>query len=111
MMEYRLAAILYADVAGYSRLTGLDEEQTHRKLDAALKLLTEVIAAHGGRKVHEAGDAILAEFHSVTDAVVSAFQFQRLMAEKNREDAGDTRLEFRMGINLGEVIHDRDDIY
>ena len=61
-MEHQLAAILYADVAGYSRLTGLDEEETHRKLDASLNLLSDVIAAHGGQKIHEAGDAILAEF-------------------------------------------------
>ena len=59
-MDRQLAAILYADVAGYSRLSGHDEEETHRKLDAGLKLLAEVIARHGGQKIHEAGDAILA---------------------------------------------------
>lgn len=110
-MKRQLAAILYADVAGYSRLTGLDEEQTHRKLDAGLNLLTEAIAAHGGQKLHEAGDAILAEFQSVTAAVNAAVEFQRQMATRNAELAEDTRLEFRVGINLGEVIHDRDDIY
>jgi class 3 adenylate cyclase len=110
-VERRLAAILYADVAGYSRLTGLDEEDTHRKLDAGLNLLTEVIAAHGGRKLHEAGDAILAEFQSVTAAVDSAIEFQRQMSARNDGLAEDHRLEFRIGVNLGEVIHDRDDIY
>ncbi len=110
-MKRQLAAILYADVAGYSRLTGLDEEQTHRKLDAGLNLLTDVIAAHGGEKVHEAGDAILAEFQSVTAAVNAAVEFQRQMATRNAELAEDKRLEFRVGVNLGEVIHDRDDIY
>ena len=74
-MERQLAAVLYADVSGYSRLTGLDEQETHRKLDAALSLFTDVIAAHGGRKLHEAGDAILAEFMSVTQAVQSADRF------------------------------------
>ena len=64
-MERGLAAILYADVAGYSRLTGLDEEQTHQKLDAGLNLLTSLVQEHGGRKIHEAGDAIPAEFQSV----------------------------------------------
>ena len=111
MMKRQLAAILYADVAGYSRLTGVDEEETHQKLDAGLSLLTEVIANHGGQKVHEAGDAILAEFQSVTAAVNSAVKFQRLMAAQNVELAEDERLEFRVGVNLGEVIHDRDDIY
>ncbi len=110
-MEHQLAAILYADVAGYSRLTGLDEEETHRKLDASLNLLSDVIAAHGGQKIHEAGDAILAEFKSVTAAVNSAVEFQRRMSPRNAELARDERLEFRVGVNLGEVIHDRGDIY
>jgi adenylate cyclase len=110
-MKRQLAAILYADVAGYSRLTGLDEEETHRKLDAGLNLLTDVIAAHGGVKVHEAGDAILAEFQSATSAVNSAVEFQRQMATRNAQLAEHERLEFRVGVNLGEVIRDRDDIY
>ena len=110
-MERQLAAILYADVAGYSRLTGLNEEETHRKLDAGLNLLTEVIAEHGGQKVHEAGDAILAEFQSVTAAVNSAVEFQRNMSSRNAKLADDERLQFRIGVHLGEVIHDRDDIY
>ncbi len=110
-MKRQLAAILYADVAGYSRLTGIDEEEAHRKLDAGLNLLTDVIAAHGGQKVHEAGDAILAEFQSVTEAVNAALEFQRQMAVRNAGLAEDRRLQFRVGVNLGEVIHDRDDIY
>ena len=110
-MDRQLAAILYADVAGYSRLTGLDEEATHRKLDAALNLLTDVIAAHGGQKLHEAGDAVLAEFSSVTESVTAGIEFQKQMAEQNATFAEEERLEFRVGINLGEVIHDRDDIY
>ncbi len=110
-MKRQLAAILYADVAGYSRLTGRDEEQTHQQLDAGLNLLTDVIAAHGGEKVHEAGDAILAEFQSVTAAVNAAVEFQRQMSARNVELAEDERLAFRVGVNLGEVIHDRNDIY
>ena len=110
-MKRQLAAILYADVAGYSRLTGHDEESTHAKLDASLSLLTNVITAHGGQTVHEAGDAILAEFQSVTAAVDAAADFQTQMAERHVDEAKDKRLEFRIGINLGEVIHDRDDIY
>ena len=110
-MERKLAAILHADVAGYSRLTGLDEEETHRKLDAGLSLLTDVIAAHGGRKLHEAGDAILAEFKSVTTAVTAALGFQHQMSEQNAAVAEEERFQFRLGVHLGEVIHDRDDIY
>ena len=110
-MKRQLAAILYADVADYSRLTGVDEEATHQKLDAGLNLLTDVILSHDGQKVHEAGDAILAEFQSVTSAVKSALDFQSQMAKNNEARAKDERLEFRVGVNLGEVIHDRDDIY
>ncbi len=110
-MKRQLAAILYADVAGYSRLTGLDEAQTHHKLDTGLNLLSDTIEAHDGHKIHEAGDAILAEFQSVTSAVDSAVDFQRMMSEQNAWLAEDQRLQFRVGVNLGEVIHDRDDIY
>ena len=110
-MERRLAAVLYADVAGYSRLTGLDEDDTHRKLDAGLNLLTDLVTEHGGQKVHEAGDAILAEFTSVTAAVVAAIEFQRRMSAHNDEQNDHDRLEFRVGVHLGEVIHDRNDIY
>ncbi len=110
-MEQHLAAILYADVAGYSRLTGIDQEGTHQKLDKSLDLLTDIIAAHGGSKVHEAGDAILAEFRSATAAVRSALEFQGTMGNRNAREAEDKRLQFRVGINLGEVIHDRGDVY
>ena len=110
-MKRQLASILYADVAGYSRLTGLDEAQTHHKLDTGLNLLSDTIVAHDGQKIHEAGDAILAEFQSVTSAVDSAVDFQRMMSEQNAWLAEDQRLQFRVGVNLGEVIHDRDDIY
>jgi len=110
-MKRQLAAILYADVAGYSRLTGRDEEETHRKLNAGLNLLTDTISEQGGQKLHEAGDAILAEFQSVTAAVECAIEFQRQMSTRNEGVTEDSRLEFRIGVNLGEVIHDRDDIY
>jgi len=77
-MKRQLAAILYADVAGHSRLTGRNEEQTHQLLNEALTSLSEAISASGGSKVHEAGDAVLAEFPSVTEAVDCAFGFQKM---------------------------------
>ena len=110
-MKRQLAAILYADAAGYSRLTGQNEEQTHQQLNTGLNLLTEQIAAHAGSKVHEAGDAILAEFSSVTAAVDAAVEFQKLMATRDSELDKSEQIEFRIGVNVGEVIHDRDDIY
>jgi adenylate cyclase len=110
-MKRQLAAILYADAAGYSRLTGQNEERTHQQLNTGLNLLTEKIAAYGGSKVHEAGDAILAEFSSVTSAVDAAVEFQLLMGSQESELEKSEQIEFRIGINVGEVIHDRDDIY
>ncbi len=110
-MQRQLAAILYADAAGYSRLTGRDEEKTHHQLNQGLNNLTDMITAHGGSKVHEAGDAILAEFSSATSAVDAAVAFQKLMAASEVHDEKDERVEFRIGINIGEVIRDRDDIY
>jgi len=110
-MKRQLAAIRYADAAGYSRLTGQNEEQTHQQLNAGLNLLTEQIIAQDGNKVHEAGDAILAEFSSVTAAVDAAVEFQKLMATRESDLDESERIEFRIGVNVGEIIHDRDDIY
>jgi len=110
-MKHQLAAILYADVVGYSRLTGINEEATHKKLDASLNLLISVITAQGGQVMNEAGDALLAEFQSVTAAVDAAIDFQNQMTERHVDESKDSRLEFRIGINLGEVIHSRGDVY
>ena len=110
-MKRQLAAILYADAAGYSRLTGQNEARTHQQLSTGLNLLTDKIAAHDGSKVHEAGDAILAEFSSVTSAVEVAVEFQLLMESRESEIEIGEQIEFRIGINVGEVIHDRGDIY
>jgi len=110
-MKRQLAAILYADVAGFSRLTEVDDEQTIQKLDAGLDLLNDVTATHGGRTINVAGDAILVEFQSAIASVRAAIEFQRQMSARNAELAEDARLEFRIGINLGEVIRDRRGIY
>ncbi len=110
-MKRQLAAILYADAAGYSRLTGLDEEGTHHQLNDGLNALTDIVAAHDGSKVHEAGDAILAEFSSATEAVNAAIEFQQVVATRGAGDDPAMRVVFRIGINLGEVMHDRGDIY
>ncbi len=107
----KLAAIMYADVAGYSRLTGEDEEGTHRRLSTYLDAISESIKNHSGQVVHYAGDAVLADFSTVTDALKCATSIQRELAERNRELPVERRVCFRMGVNLGEVIVDRDDIY
>ncbi|MBI2750738.1 MAG: adenylate/guanylate cyclase domain-containing protein, partial [Burkholderiales bacterium] len=107
----KLAAVVYADVAGYSRLTEQDEEATHRTLGAFLDQCSARIGEYGGRVVHYAGDAILAEFPSVMQALDCAVKTQCELAQRSAGVPQESRLQFRMGINLGEVIVDRGDIY
>ena len=108
----RLAAILAADVAGYSRLMGADEEGTHERLQAHLaELVARKIEEHRGRTVKNTGDGLLVEFASVVDAVRCAVELQRGMAERNAPVAADKRIEFRIGINLGDVIAEGGDIF
>lgn len=108
----RLAAILAADVAGYSRLMGADEEGTHERLKAHLQELVDPkITQHHGRVVKSTGDGLLAEFASVVDAVRCAVTVQQAMVERNTDFPSDQRLELRIGINLGDVIIDDQDIF
>jgi class 3 adenylate cyclase/TolB-like protein len=107
----KLAAVLYADVAGYSRLMGEDEDGTHRRLRASLDLLAAGVKRSGGRVMHYAGDAVLARFEAVVDAVSCAIDLQRELAQRNAGLRKEQRVEFRIGINLGDVIDDRGDVY
>jgi TolB-like protein len=108
----RLAAILAADVAGYSRLMGADEEGTHERLKALRHdLVDPKIAEHHGRIVKTTGDGLLAEFPSVVDAVRCAVEVQQAIPERNSGAAADNRLELRIGINLGDVIVEEHDIF
>src|SRR5215472_16846491 len=104
-VERRLAAILAADVAGYSRLMGGDEEGTLAALKAIRRDLGDPkIKEHHGRIVKTTGDGLLVEFASVVDAVRCAVDLQRSMAERNANMAAAKRIEFRMGINIGDII-------
>jgi adenylate cyclase len=108
----RLTAILAADVAGYSRLMGVDEEGTHERLKAHLgELVNPKIKEHRGRIVKNTGDGFLAEFANVVDAVRCAVEVQRGMAERNTASPPENRIEFRIGINLGDVIAEEHDIF
>jgi len=107
----KLAAIVYADVAGYSRLTSEDEDGTHRRLSQSLDFISQSVATHGGRVVHYAGDAVLADFNTVSEALACAVAVQQTLNAENAELSEERKILFRFGVNLGEVIVDRDDIY
>src|SRR5262245_60500013 len=108
----RLAAILTADVAGYSRLMGADEEGTLAQLRAHRgELLDPTVVEHRGRIVKTTGDGILVEFASVLDAARCALGIQHGMTERNATVPLDKRIEFRIGINVGDIIIDGDDIH
>ena len=111
-VERRLAAILAADVAGYSRLMGADEEGTLTRLKAHRRELVDPkIAEHRGRIVKTTGDGLLVEFASVVDAIRCAVEIQREMAERNADAPVDRRIEYRIGINVGDIIIDESDIF
>jgi adenylate cyclase len=108
----RLAAILAADVAGYSRLMGVDEEGTLDRLKAHRRQLVDPkIREHRGRIVKTTGDGVLVEFASVVDAVRCAAELQRAMGDRDTDVLKDRRIRFRIGVNLGDIIADGDNIF
>src|ERR1700748_2301704 len=106
----RLAAIVAADVAGYSRLMGLDEVGTARALREHRAVTDALVAKHGGRIVKTTGDGVLLEFPSVVDAVECAIAVQAVMAERNEDVPVDRRMQFRIGVNLGDILIEGEDI-
>jgi adenylate cyclase len=111
-VERRLAAVLAADVAGYSRLMGRDEKRTLAKLKSFRKTLVDPkIASHRGRIVKTTGDGMLVEFASAVDAARCAVEIQRGMAVRNADVPKDIRIEFRIGIHVGDIIIDDNDIF
>jgi adenylate cyclase len=110
-VSHKLTAILYADVAGYSRLTGDDELGTHRRVMSALDCATEAIGTGGGNVLRYAGDAVLAEFPSVVAAANAAIAIQIELASRNHDLAEEQQVRVRIGIHLGEVLEDRDEIF
>ena len=110
--QRRLAAIISADVAGYSRLMGTDESGTLAALKRHRReLIDPKVAEFGGRIVKTTGDGLLLEFPSVVDAIRCAVDVQRAMAARNADVPADQRIEFRIGINVGDIIIDGDDIF
>ena len=103
-VERRLAAILAADVAGYARLMAADEVATFRTLSAHRQIFDALVANHGGRIANTAGDSVLADFPSAVHAVECAMEAQEHLAEANAHLTPDQRLEFRIGVNVGDVV-------
>ena len=111
-MTRRLAAILSVDVVGYSRLMGRDENGTLARFKGHLtERLEPTLARHGGRLVKLTGDGALVEFTSAVGALGAAVEFQQAMAEANRDQATDAAMVFRIGVHLGDLIVEDDDIY
>jgi class 3 adenylate cyclase len=109
--ERRLAAILVADVSGYSRLVHEDEAATVARLAALRRQIDDTLAEHGGRVVSSAGDGFLADFGSALDAVAAALEIQRRLEEGQRDTPEAQRLLFRIGLNLGDVLEQQDDLF
>src|SRR5215510_12477784 len=110
-MERRLAAIICADVAGYSRMMGADEAGTHAAFKAHRSAVYPIILNHGGRMVKNTGDGFLLEFPSVVSAIEAAIEMQRLMVERNGQLPADRVMRFRMGVHMGDVIADEDEVF
>src|ERR1700723_4537777 len=110
-MERRLAAIVCADIAGYSRMMGADEAGTHAAFKAHRTAIYPIILNHGGRLVKNTGDGFLLEFPSVVGAIESAVAMQALMAERNNHLPADRVMRFRIGVHMGDVISDEDEVF
>jgi TolB-like protein/class 3 adenylate cyclase len=110
-MERRLAAIVCADVAGYSRMMGADEEGTYATFKAHRNAIYPVILNHGGRLVKNTGDGFLLEYPSVVGALQSSIEIQTLMAERNARLPADRLMQFRLGVHMGDVMADEDEVF
>jgi len=110
-MERRLAAIVCADVAGYSRMMGADEEGTHATFKAHRSAIYPIILNHGGRLVKNTGDGFLLEYPSVVGALQSSIDIQTMMAERNSQLPSDRLMQFRLGVHMGDVMADEDEVF
>jgi adenylate cyclase len=110
-MDRRLAAIVCADVAGYSRMMGADEAGTHATFKAHRSAIYPLILNHGGRIVKNTGDGFLLEYPSIVGAVESSLAMQMLMAERNNHLPADRAMQFRLGVHMGDVMADEDEVF
>src|ERR1700738_3004296 len=110
-MERRLAAIVCADVAGYSRMMGTDEAGTHAAFKAHRSAIYPIILNHGGRLVKNTGDGFLLEFPSILGATGAAIAMQEVMAERNNHLPAERAMQFRLGVHMGDVLADEDEVF
>src|ERR1700716_371952 len=110
-MERRLAAIVCADVAGYSRMRGADEAGTHAAFKAHRSAVYPVILNHGGRIVKNTGDGFLLEFPRIVGAIEAAIARQALVVERNSQLPADRVMQFRLGVHMGDVMADEDEVF
>ena len=110
-IERKIAVIFATDVVGYSKSIEINEEQTIKNLRACKKILEDLFKEHDGRIFNTAGDSVLAEFSSAVSAVICATEFQKLIKERNESETTDLKMEFRIGINMGDVVVEGDNLY
>ena len=110
-IERKIAVIFATDVVGYSKSVEVNEEQTIKNFRACKKILEDLFIEHDGRIFNTAGDSVLAEFSSAVSAVICATEFQRLLKERNESETTDLKMEFRIGINMGDVVVEGDNLY
>ena len=110
-IEHKIAVIFATDVVGYSKSVEVNEEQTIKNFRACKKILEDLFKEHDGRIFNTAGDSVLAEFSSAVSAVICATEFQKLMKERNESETTDLKMEFRIGINMGDVVVEGDNLY
>ena len=110
-IERKIAVIFVTDVVGFSKLMEINEDETLKSFRACRDLLDKLFAEHGGRVFNTAGDSVLAEFQSAVSAVVCANEFQKLLKERNNSVSDDAKMEFRIGLNMGDVIVEGENLY
>ena len=110
-IERKIAVIFAADVVGYSKSIEKNEEQTIKNFRNCKKILEDIFKEHDGRIFNTAGDSVLAEFSSAVSAVICATEFQSLLKERNESETTDLKMEFRIGINMGVVVVEGDNLY
>ena len=111
VIERKIAVIFVTDVVGFSKLMEINEDKTLKSFRACRDILDNLFSEYGGRIFNTAGDSVLAEFHSAVSAVVCASEFQKLIKERNAIISNDSKIEFRVGINMGDVIVEGENLY